>query len=97
MLLLSLSSLYYAAQPHVILPLKIGHGGGQAESTQEDERERDERLRKIERDEDFSRYLLSIFIIEPLAILQNYIIVPLYFSNSIQYDSSRESNNIAKI
>ena len=60
-------------------------------------RERNERLRKTKRDEDFSRYLLSIFIIEPLAILQNYIIVPLYFSNSIQYDSSRESNNIAKI
>jgi len=62
--------------------------------------EREMRLRKIERaerNEDFSRYLLSIFIIEPLAILQNYIIVPLYFSNSIQYDSSRESNNIAKI
>ena len=44
--------------------------------------EREMRLRKIERaerDEDFSRYLLSIFIIEPLAILQNYIIVPLYY------------------
>ena len=44
---------------------------------------REMRLRKIERaerDEDFSRYLLSILIIEPLlAILQNYIIVLLYY------------------
>ena len=48
-------------------------------SQRKNNRERNERLRKIKRDEDFSRYLLSIFIIEPLAILQNYIIVPLYY------------------
>ena len=34
-------SLYHAAQPHVILPLEIGHGGGQVES-RKNNRERDE-------------------------------------------------------
>ena len=51
-------------------------------SQRKNNRERNERPRKIERaerDEDFSGYLLSIFIIEPLAILQNNIIVLLYY------------------